>query len=214
MDHSTTHFVSIVMTFFAVMNPMANTPIFLGLTEGFAPGAKRWVAVRSVVLAFGIVSLFAIFGHGILTLFGITLAAFRIAGGILVGLVGFHLLQGKNSSVHTPQPTDLDASHDAMLGISVSPLAMPILAGPGTIAAAMNFSANGGMSELLRVEAAFGIACLLTLIAFLAGDWLMRVVGRNFLMVISRLMGLILAVIGAQMLIAGIQSVRAMGGAG
>ena len=101
-----------------------------------------------------------------------------------------------------------------MLGISVSPLAMPILAGPGTIAAAMNFSANGGMSELLRVEAAFGIACLLTLIAFLAGDWLMRVVGRNFLMVISRLMGLILAVIGAQMLIAGIQSVRAMGGAG
>jgi len=113
----------VLMAFFAIMNPVANTPIFLGLTEGLDTGTRRVVASRAVLVAFAIVAAFAGGGRTIFTLFGITLPAFRIAGGLLVGLVGFHLLQGKESSVQTPTADDTARSRDAALGIAITPLA-------------------------------------------------------------------------------------------
>jgi multiple antibiotic resistance protein len=83
--------------FFAIMNPIANTPIFLGLTEGMDEKTTRRIALRSVALAFLIVAAFSVGGNFLLQLFGITLSSFRIAGGLLVGLVGYHLLQGGHS---------------------------------------------------------------------------------------------------------------------
>jgi len=193
------------MAFFAIMNPIANAPLFMGLTEGLDLGARRRIALYSVALAFVIVALFAIFGRQIFILFGITLPAFRIAGGILVGLVGYHLLQGQESSIHTPTEQDNALSRDAALGVAITPLALPILAGPGTIATAMNFAADSTLPELVLVLSALGLVCLLTLAAFLASDSLVSFLGQNAIKVVSRLMGLILAVIGVQMLIVGIR---------
>lgn len=199
------HFTTVLMAFFAIMNPVANAPLFVSLTDEMEAPTRRAVALRSVLLAFVIVSLFSIFGRAIFSVFGITLPAFRIAGGILVGLVGFHLLQGQSSSVHTPTDEDNAKSRDAALGVAISPLALPILAGPGTIATAMSYAAGTDMSGLLLVLIAFAIICVLTWIAFVSGEWLVRFLGQNAIKVVSRLMGLILAVIGVQMVIEGVR---------
>ncbi|HKK02159.1 MAG TPA: MarC family protein, partial [Desulfuromonadales bacterium] len=90
------------------------------------------------------------------------------------------------------------------LSVAVSPLAVPILAGPGTIATAMNYSASGGVANMLITIGAFAVLCLITYIFFISGERFIRYIGENAVKVITRLMGLILAVVGSQMLIQGI----------
>jgi multiple antibiotic resistance protein len=207
---SAVHFTTVLAAFLAIMNPIANAPLFLGLTEGVASPQRRAIALRAVVLAFAIVATFAIFGRTIFALFGITLPAFRIAGGILIGLVGYHMLQGESSTVHTPSPEDNEASREAALGVAISPLALPILAGPGTIATAMNFAAESTLPEVARVLSALAVTCAATWVAFVGGESLVRFLGQNAIKVVARLMGLILAVIGVQMLIEGVQGAAAL----
>jgi len=204
MNQPAIHFATVLLAFFAIMNPIANAPLFLALTEEFDTGTKRMIALRSVGIAFIIISAFAIGGREIFSAFGITLPAFRIAGGMMIGLIGYHMLQGQSSSLHTPTQEDNEKSQDAALDIAITPLAIPILAGPGTIATAMNFAAQSSFSEILRVLLAFALMCVLTFVAFLGSRWLSQSLGQNAIKVVSRLMGLILAVIGVQMLIAGI----------
>ena len=100
MDHPLVHAATVFMGFFAIMNPIANTPIFLGLMGDEDPATTRAVALKAVALAFLIVTLFAVAGKLVFELFGITLDALRITGGLLVLLIGFHMLQGEKSSVH------------------------------------------------------------------------------------------------------------------
>ena len=208
MDHPAVHFVTVFMALFAIMNPITNTPIFIGITDGMDRALRRTIALRGMLLAFAIVAVFAVFavgGREIFAAFGITLPAFRIAGGMLVGLVGYHLLQGEDSSVHTPTDDDNANSVDAAIGIAASPLALPLLAGPGTIAAAMNFSSGASDTQIARILIAMAAVCLLNFLAFNSADTLVRFLGQNAIKVVSRLMGLILAVIGVQMLIVGIR---------
>jgi multiple antibiotic resistance protein len=205
MDHPAVHFTTVLMAFFAIMNPIANAPIFVGLTDDLDSRTRRRVALRAVLLAFGLVVVFALGGRAIFSIFGITLPAFRIAGGALVGLVGFHMLQGEQSAVHSPKDEDNEKSRDAALDIAISPLALPILAGPGTIATAMSFAADTTFFAVLRVIAAFAVMCAVTWATFLAGESLTRYLGENAIKVVTRLMGLILAVIGVQMMITGVR---------
>ncbi|MEZ4412533.1 MAG: MarC family protein [Gemmatimonadales bacterium] len=205
MPTSVSHFGTVFMAFFAIINPIANAPLFLGLTEDLDAAQRRGVAIQAIVLAFVIIAAFTILGREIFSLFGITLPAFRIAGGILIALVGYQLLQGKESTVHTPSAEDNALSQHAALGIAVSPLALPILAGPGAIATAMSFAAESTVPEVTRVLIALAVICAVNLIAFLGSASLVRFLGQNGIKVVTRLMGLILAVIGTQMLIVGIR---------
>ena len=205
------HFGTVFMAFFAIMNPIANAPIFVGLCEELDPDERRQVALRAILLSFGIVAGFALLGREIFAVFGITLPAFQIAGGLIVAIVGYHMLQGQHSPVHAPRAADIAGSRDAALGIAISPLALPVLAGPGTIATAMNFAAQASGSELASVLAAFALDCILTWICFAASGSLIRFLGQHAISVVTRLMGLILAVIGVQMVVAG---TRAAIGAG
>ena len=209
MDNPTVHFATVLMAFFAIMNPIANAPLFVGLTEGLDSGVRRKIALRAVVLAFAIVVLFAIGGRTIFEIFGITLPAFRIAGGLLVALVGYHMLQGEHSSVQSPSEEDKEKTRDAALDIAITPLALPVLAGPGTIATAMNFAADSTVPEVIRVVAAFGLMCAVTWVAFVGGQSLTGFLGQNAIKVVTRLMGLILTVVGVQMVIAGVRGVVA-----
>ena len=161
MGDTASHFTTVFMAFFAIMNPIANAPLFVGLTEGLDVASRRKIALRAVLLAFVIVAMFTLLGRQIFIVFGITLPAFRITGGILVSLVGYHLLQGQESSVHTPTAEDNSRSRDAALGVAITPLALPILAGPGTIATAMNFAAESTLPEIVRVLSALALVCLL-----------------------------------------------------
>jgi multiple antibiotic resistance protein len=205
MDNTTVHFFTVFMAFFAIMNPVANASLFVGLTQGSDSTARRLIALRSVVVAFIIVSIFAIGGREIFSIFGITLPAFRIAGGLMIGAIGYHMLQGEQSTFHTPSDDDNEKSIDAALDMAITPLGIPVLAGPGTIATAMNFSAESTFAEIVRVLTAFGIMCVITFIAFVGGQWLAKVLGQNGIKVISRLMGLLIAVVGVQMLIEGVR---------
>jgi multiple antibiotic resistance protein len=199
------HFLTVFMAFFAIMNPIANSSLFIGLTEDVDSKTRRMIALRAVVVAFLIVTMFSIGGRAIFSMFGITLPAFRIAGGVMIGIIGYHMLQGEHSSLHTPTKADNEASTDAAIGMAISPLAIPVLAGPGTITTAMNFAAEASLVQIVSVLAAFAAICVLTYIAFIGSEWLARVLGQNVIKVVSRLMGLILAVIGVQMLIEGIR---------
>ena len=189
----TSHALSVFMGFFAIMNPVANTPVFLGLTANDTPAIRQRVAAKAVLTTFVLIVLFCLLGKMIFSLFGITLPAFRITGGVLVALIGYQMLHGKQSSVHQPSPADQQNSLDTALSIAVTPLAIPILGGPGTIATAMNYASTGDVTEMLITNG-----------FFIFGQRLVGFLGSSGLNVITRLMGLILAVIGVQMLIGGI----------
>ncbi|VAW33621.1 MarC family integral membrane protein [hydrothermal vent metagenome] len=200
------------MGFFAIMNPIANVPIFLGLTSGDDKQTTKTVAFQSLALAFLVIVVFSIAGKVIFELFGITLPAFRITGGLLVFLIGFHMLQGKQSSVHHPNEEDKQKCREAALSVAISPLAMPILAGPGTIATAMNFSAGGGLTGMVVTIISFAVLCLITYVFFVFGEKFVTFIGVGALGVITRMMGLILAVIGTQMVIEGLHGAFKLAG--
>lgn len=198
------HGLSVFMGFFAIMNPIANTPIFLGLTADDSPTIRKQVAIKALLTAFALVVMFSLLGKVIFTAFGITLPAFRITGGVLVALIGYQMLHGTQSKVHQPRSSGGAVDPEAALSVAVTPLAIPILAGPGTIATAMNFASTGGLTDMLMSISAFGILCLITYAFFMSGQRLGRLLGERGFGVITRIMGLILAVIGVQMLIDGI----------
>ena len=195
---------TVFMGFFAIMNPIANTSIFLGLTSEIDARSSKKVAAKALLIAFIIVLVFSVLGKAIFDLFGISLPAFRITGGILVFLVGFQLLHGKSSQVHSKSLPEDESDEDAALSIAVSPLATPILAGPGTIVTAMNFAASGSITHVVLTVMVFALMCLITYMLFIYGAKFVRAIGKEAVAVITRMMGLILAVIGTQMLIQGV----------
>jgi len=203
MQETALHAVTVFMGFFAMMNPVANAPIFLGLTADDDEPTTRAIAFRSLSLAFLIVFIFSVAGKLIFELFGISMPAFRIAGGLIVSLIGLHMLQGHRSSLHHQQRTGTAEDRDAALSVAVSPLATPILAGPGTIATAMNFSAAGGLTGIVMTICAFALLCAITYVFFVFGQRLVALIGTTAVSAITRLMGFILAVIGVQMFIEG-----------
>ena len=195
-----TYALTVFTGFFAIMNPIANAPVFIGLTEGKSEAHKKSIAKKSAITAFFIVVVFVVIGKYIFELFGITIPAFKIAGGILIFFVGFEMLMSKKSSIHN---TKEDADQDE--GIAISPLAIPILAGPGTIVTAMNFVTDAHYIHIVIVVAVFALMILLTWLAFVYSDLLLKKLGNNIIVVISELMGLILTIIGTDMLISGIK---------
>lgn len=190
-------------SYFAIMNPISNTPIFISLTDGDDSATKRRIALRSLALAFLIIAVVSIAGNLMFKLFGITLSTLRIAGGIVVFVIGYHMLQGSESHAHKPSEEDVASSQDAQLSVAISPLAVPLLAGPGTIATAMNFSSEGWLHIAISLGS-FAAICLATYVCFVSSERLVRYLGKNGLNVMARLMGLIVATIGVSMFLAGI----------
>lgn len=199
------HTLSVFMGFLAIMNPLANTPVFLSLTADDPPDVRRQIAIKALAATFLVIVLFCVLGKIIFSLFGITLPAFQVTGGVLVALIGYQMLHGTQSKVHQPSLEDRRSSREAQLNVAITPLAIPILGGPGTIATAMNFASTDGIPEMAVTIVAFAVLCVITLAFFLSGERLVGFMGRAGLSVVTRIMGLILAVIGAQMLIDGIR---------
>ncbi|MCH2056573.1 MAG: MarC family protein [Thalassotalea sp.] len=200
MENFYEHLITVFLGFFAIMNPIANTAAFDGLTSTKGPKQQKKIAIKALVVTFCIIVVFSLLGKAIFHLFGITIDALRIAGGILVFLVGYHMLNGAGSHLHS-------AESDDDIDLAVSPLAVPLLAGPGTIATAMNYSAAGGFTGIVTTVSVFGLLCLITLICFVFSAKILNVIGQSGLSIVTRLMGLILTVIGTQMVIHGITAV-------
>ena len=191
------HLLAVFFGYCAIMNPLANTAVFVGLTGNLNAKDKAKVAKKAILLTFIIIVVFAALGKTLFHFFGITLPALRITGGVLVFLIGYHMLHGEGSSLHK-------GSDSLPEDVAISPLAVPILAGPGTIATTISYSASGGWVEIFITISVFALLCAITFACFICGQNIMNIIGKNGLNIVTRLMGLILAVIGVQMLIEGI----------
>lgn len=199
MEDLFTYTLSVFMGFFAIMNPIANTPIFLGLVEGEDRENKKKIAKTASITAFFIVVSFIVAGKYIFELFGITIPAFKITGGILIFYVGFEMLMSQKSKIHN------SSNSGDKRDIAISPLAIPILAGPGTVVTAMNYVTNANYVHIGIVIAILALMIFLTYLAFSSSDLIVKKVGVNLISVLGKLMGLILAIIGIGMVIEGIK---------
>lgn len=187
------------MAFFAIMNPIVNIPIFVKLTEGLDEQEKRKIAKTATVVAFLIVLGFILVGKYIFQIFGLTIPSFKVFGGILIFFIGFEMLQSKKSSIQLNEKLVFDEA------VAISPLAIPILAGPGTIVTAMNFVVNATVFHLLITILIFALIVFLTYLAFIYSSYITRFVGEKNSVIIGKIMGLIIGVLGANMLIEGIK---------
>jgi multiple antibiotic resistance protein len=200
------HGITVFMGFFAMLNPIGNLPVFLGMVQEFDAKTQKRVAARAVLAAFIIITVFTVFGHIIFRMFGITLPAFQIAGGIIVFIIGFQMLNAKENHIHSQTPEEVELRNQEAHDMAISPLGIPLLAGPGTISTAMNFvGVEKSILNVILVIAIFGLMCLITYLLFIYSRKLAEKIGPSMLKVVSRIMGLILAVIAVQMLINGIE---------
>ncbi|SIQ65171.1 MarC family protein [Maribacter ulvicola] len=199
MDDLITFSIAVFTGFFAITNPISNMTVFLSLTQGADEKTKASINKRANLIAFIIVLVFVLLGKYIFELFNISIPAFKITGGILIFYIGFEMLQSKQSNVKNIKHVNIDEN------IAVSPLAIPILAGPGTIVTAMNFVSSAQPVHIAIVIAVFAFMSLLTYLTFRLSNLIVRLVGYNVISVIGKIMGLIIAIIGTGMIIEGIK---------
>lgn len=199
-------FISAFATFFVVIDPPGCAPIFASLTAGSSDAHRRAMAVRSVVVAGTILLAFAIFGEAFLRALGISLDAFRIAGGIMLFLIALEMVFEKRQERRENRAEEVKAQPDTD-DISIFPMGIPMIAGPGSIASAMLLTSRArGLEQDLIVLAAIGIVLLMTLAALLLAAPLMRLVGHRMEAMITRLLGVILAALAVQFVIDGIRA--------
>ncbi|SFJ40983.1 MarC family protein [Olleya namhaensis] len=199
MENITTFAITVFTAFFAITNPISNMTVFVSLTQGADKQTKNEINKKANIIAFIIVTVFILLGKYIFELFNISIPAFKITGGILIFFIGFDMLQSKQSNVKSLNDVHIDED------IAVSPLAIPILAGPGTIVTAMNFVSNAAPLQMFLVIAIFGSMSLITYFTFKLSDFIVKLVGHNVISVIGKIMGLIIAIIGTGMIIQGIK---------
>lgn len=200
------HGITVFFGFFAMLNPLGNLPIFLGMVSDFDRKTQKHVARKATTVAFIIIAVFSIFGHIIFRMFGITVPAFQIAGGIIIFIIGYQMLNARDNPIHNQTPQEKESMEKIAHDMAVSPLGIPLLAGPGTISTAMNFvGAEKSVTNVLMVIGIFGIMCLITYLLFISSHRISEKLNPGLLKVVSRIMGLILAVIAVQMLINGVE---------
>lgn len=205
MHDLTLHIITVFMGFFAIMNPLGNLSIFLSMVDGIDSKLQRQIAFKASLTAFTIVTIFCVFGHFIFKLFGITLPAFEIAGGIIVFFIGYQLLNAKENTIHRDPNISPEQIQKQANDLAIAPLGIPLMAGPGTISAAMNFiGAEKSIWNVLLVVGVFLFMCVLTYFVFISGKKLTNRLDPGIIKAISRIMGLILTIIAIQMVIVGV----------
>ena len=191
------------MAFFAIMNPISNLPAYMALVADDSQKISQKIAFRSLLIAFVIVTVFIFSGDFIFKVFGITIVSFRIAGGILVAVIGYHMINGNHSPSY--KGMEQQAVNSDPMSIAISPLAMPLFAGPGTITTALSL-ANGGLQNQLITVVAFALLCAITYLLLRSAKQIAGFLGENLMKIITKMMGLLLFSIGIQMIIVSVQT--------
>ena len=202
--------ITTFVTFFVVIDAVAVAPIFASLTVGKGSAYARAMAVKSPVVAALILYLFALFGPWLLKHMGISLNAFRVGGGVLLFLIAIEMVFEKRQE---RQKTRADAvlADSEITGqlddISVFPIGIPMIAGPGSIATAMLSMQSAGSDPVGVgiVVAAIGLNLVLTALIFLASGPLMKIMGENIAGAIARIFGVILSALAVQLIVDGLK---------
>ncbi|KTT69412.1 MarC family protein [Sphingomonas endophytica] len=196
-------FISSFITLFVIIDPPGCAPIFAGLTAGATAAHRRSMAVRAVVVAAGILLVFALAGEPLLHALGIELASFRIAGGVMLFLIALEMVFEKRTQRREDRAAKI--TEEEADDVSIFPMAMPMIAGPGSIASVMLLTARShGVEQTAVVMAALAANLSLMLLALLAAGPLMRVLGAKIEAVITRLLGVLLAALAVQFVIDGV----------
>ncbi|MEP9371340.1 MarC family protein [Mesorhizobium sp. KR1-2] len=198
-------FVTILVT----IDPPGLAPLFLAVTRGMTRHERQQVSIRASVIGFGVLALFAIAGAAILSVFGITLPAFRVAGGFLLFFIAFEMVFEKRQD-RKEKISDVAITRDHIHNLAAFPLAIPLIAGPGAISATVLLS--GSFQGWLAQAALVGIilACLiLTYLVFVLAERIDGLLGQTGRSILTRLLGVILAALAVQFVADGVKALAA-----
>ena len=198
-------FGSALVTFLVIIDPPGCAPIFASLTRGASPADRPLMAIRSCLIAWAILMFFALLGRPMLNALGISLASFRIAGGILLFYIAVEMVFERRTERRERRADSIEGTPEAD-DISVFPMAMPMIAGPGSIASAMLWVSRAETPvHIAIVLGAITVVMLMTLLTLLAAGPLLRLIGEQIESVITRSLGVILAALAAQFVIDGLR---------
>jgi multiple antibiotic resistance protein len=193
-------------TLFVVIDPPGLIPLFIALTPGMSPAQRRAIGLRACLVAIGILTLFGLVGEAVLGFIGISMPAFRIAGGILLFLTALDMLFERRTQRREGQTTVNDNDP------SVFPLAIPLIAGPGAIATMILLvGQSGGWQGTLAVHLVMLAVVLMAFALFLVAGPIERALGRTGTVVITRLLGMLLAALSVQFVIDGVRQTGLIG---
>jgi len=191
---------------FFVVDPIAVLPIFLAMTANESPAQKRATALRAAITSGITLTVFAMAGSLIFRFFGITLGAFKIAGGVLLFLVALDMMQARQSRTKSTPEEEREGIEKA--DVAIIPLAIPLLSGPGSIATVMVLmSRHAAFVYTIPVFISILVTAIITWLMLRGAEWIERRLSKTFMNVVMRVMGLILAAISVEFVIAGIKDV-------
>jgi len=198
-------FLSAFITLFVVIDPPGCAPIYAGLTKGATSAQRRNMAIRACVIAAAILLVFALFGEQLLGALHIELDSFRIAGGLMLFWIAFEMVFEKRTQRREDRAQKVAATPEVE-DVSVFPMAIPMLAGPGAIAAIMLLMNEAqGLQGTLTVLGALGAVLLITMFALIAAGPLMHLFGDKVEAAVTRVLGVLLAALAAQYVIDGLR---------
>ncbi len=191
-------------TALTIIDPVGMIPLSLSATAGAAPNMRARVVDRAIVVASAVILFMGLLGKSLLEYLGITLPAFTIAGGILLLLISIDMLFARKTGAKRTDEEEREAAEHE--DAAVFPLAVPMIAGPGTIATVLLLTglARGDTAKIAVVYAAFGIALLATWLCMRGASMLLRIVGSTGIHVVTRLLGIILAALAVQFMLNGL----------
>lgn len=194
--------ITTFVTLLIVLDPIALAPLFLAVTRGMGTARRRTIAIRACLTAGLLLSLFGAFGESVLGFIGISMSAFRIAGGILLFLTALDMLFERRTKRREDQ-VDNDDHHDDP---SVFPLAIPLLAGPGAIATVILLTGEqDGVTGIAWVLGIMFFVLTLVFISFLSAGLLERALGKTGINVTTRVLGMLLAALAVQFVLDGLR---------
>ncbi|WP_137134645.1 MarC family protein [Rhizobium sp. FKY42] len=203
---SADNIMSAFTTLLVTLDPPGLAPIFLGLTAGLDAIQRRQVAIRGTIIAFGILATFAVFGAGILSILGISMGAFRIAGGLLLFWISFEMIFQKRNE-RKEETSKAAISIDHVQHIAVFPLALPLIAGPGAISATVLLAGSfAAPLDRVLLIGMLAFVMLLVLLALIVAEKLDRYLGVTGRALLTRLLGVLLAALSVQFVVDGIKS--------
>ncbi|WP_299774629.1 MarC family protein [uncultured Tateyamaria sp.] len=204
----TAFLITAFVTMFVVIDPIGLAPLFVALTQGVPERQRRTIAVRACGIGMIILIVFALFGEAVLGFVGISMPAFRVAGGVLLFLTALDMLFERRTKRREDQADDED--HDDP---SVFPLAIPLIAGPGAIASVILLTGQKpGVEGLALVLAITALVLGVCLVLFLASGILERALGKTGITVVTRLLGMLLAALSVQFVLDGLSNFGLMPG--
>ena len=191
------------VTLFVIIDPVGLLPVFVALTQGMTGPQRRSIAVRATLTATGILTLFALFGESVLNFVGISMPAFRVAGGVLLFLTALDMLFERRTKRRQNQGEEVDPNADDP---SIFPIAIPLIAGPGSIATVILLvGQHPGLNGFAAVMGVVVLVLLVMLAMFMASGLLERMLGPVGINVVTRLLGMLLAALSVQFVLDGLR---------